>query len=498
MSHTTIRSEPVHSGRLCGGVLAVTLIAAVLRFAGLDRQSLWVDEYIWTLTATFKSLANIIHQPDGYPPTMALLFRILIHAGLGSDWWLRFPSALAGTLSVPVLYAVARRVVSPVAALAAAALLAISPMAVWYSQEAGAYSPAMLAGLLATLALLRLLDDGGAGAAVGYAAAAGAGFGLHYYFIFLTVAHAPFALLEAMRRPGRRRILAAAALLTAVTVGSWLPLFVADVGGQREQDRGQEFSLLALPYTGQVFAGGFAIGPPVRAMHPAVRAGATPWAAILPDLMLPAIAVIVLFLLVLAGVPGVRADRRGLLLAALLVPILGPYLNSLVGVGFRPRYALFALPYALLFAAGGLATRRRRPVMTLLAILVVLGATGLVRSLGPDHRREDNRAAAAYIAGAGGGDAVLIGEGADPFGRYASNLDRLVGLDTPDTADDATLSARLSPLLAGRGDLWLVASRPWTEDPDGRVAAWLDARLPRREVRRFAGVTVTRYGRGPQ
>ncbi|HYV86294.1 MAG TPA: glycosyltransferase family 39 protein [Patescibacteria group bacterium] len=479
-----------------GCLAALTLLAAFVRLVDLGWQSLWVDEYLWTLTASLKSLSAIIHRPDGYPPTMALLFRALQRSGLGADWWLRLPSALAGTLSVPVLYAVARRVAPPATALTAAGLLAINPMAVWYSQEAGAYALVMLCGLVATWCLLRLLEGAGPGTALGYALAAGAGFGLHYYFLFLPMAHAPFALRDALASPARRRTWIAAAILAALAIGAWLPLFVADVRGQREQDRGQEFSLLALPYTTQTFVGGFAIGPPVRLMHPAVRAGRTPWSAFGVETLSSAAAILVAAALFVIAIPAPRAGRRLLFAAAIVVPILGPYLNSLLGVGYRPRYALVALPYALLWAAGGLETRRRRLAILLLSAFVVIGLAGLVRSHAPSHRREDNRAAAEYVARGGGGDAVLIGEGADPFERYASGLDRLVALDAPDAEDDAALGRRLGPLLAGRGDLWLISSRPWTEDPEGRVPAWLRSHLVLADRAQFAGVTVERYARG--
>ena len=482
--------------RIVHGLLAVTLLAAFVRLVDLGWQSLWVDEYLWTVTASMKSIAAIVHRPDGYPPTVALLFRALQHAGLGADAWLRLPSALAGALSVPVLYAVGRRLAPPPTALLAAGLLAINPMAVWYSQEAGAYALAMLCGLLATFCFLRLLEGAGAGAALGYAAAAGAGFGLHYYFLFLPMAHAPFALFDARAHRDRRRTWIAAAILTAVAIGAWMPLFVGDVRGQREQDRGQEFSLLALPYTAQTFVGGFAIGPAVRLMHPAVRAGRTPWNAFGPDVLSSALAILVAVALFVVALPAPRAGRRPLLAAAIAVPILGPYLNSLLGVGYRPRYALVALPYALLWLAGGIETRRRRLAAGLLAAFALFGLAGLARSHTPMHRREDNRAAAAWVARGGGGDAILIGEGADPFERYATGLDRLVALDTPDTRDDAALERRLAPLLAGRGDLWLVSSRPWTEDPEDRVPAWLGSHLALAGRAEFAGVTVQRYARG--
>jgi 4-amino-4-deoxy-L-arabinose transferase-like glycosyltransferase len=482
--------------RILHGLLAVTLLGAFVRLVDLGWQSLWVDEYLWTVTASMKSIAAIVHRPDGYPPTVALLFRALQRAGLGADWWLRLPSALAGALSVPALYAVGRRLAGPATALLAAGLLAINPMAVWYSQEAGAYAMAMLCGLLATWCFLRLLEGAGAGAALGYAVAAGAGFGLHYYFLFLPMAHAPFALLDAREHRDRRRTWIAAAILTAVAIGAWMPLFVGDVRGQREQDRGQEFSLLALPYTTQTFVGGFAIGPAVRLMHPAVRAGRTPWSAFGPDVLSSALAILVAGVLFVVALPAPRAGRRLFLAAAIAAPILGPYLNSLLGVGYRPRYALVALPYALLWLAGGIETRRRRLAAVLLAVFALFGLAGLARSHSPMHRREDNRAAAAWVARGGGGDAILIGEGADPFERYATGLDRLVALDAPDTVDDAALERRLAPLLAGRGDLWLVSSRPWTEDPEDRVPAWIGARLAPAGITEFAGVTVRRYARG--
>ncbi len=81
-------------------------------------------------------------------------------AALGQgEAWLRLPSALAGTLAVPLTWAVGRAAMRPTtqpgqrwpdqAALLAAALVAVAPLAIWYSQEARAY--ALLA--LLTLAM---------------------------------------------------------------------------------------------------------------------------------------------------------------------------------------------------------------------------------------------------------------------------------------------------------------------------------------------------------
>src|SRR5438876_576650 len=53
---------------------------------------------------------------------------------------LRSLSALAGTLTIPAAYAAGRALSSRRAGLIAAALFAVNPLLVWYSQEARAYA----------------------------------------------------------------------------------------------------------------------------------------------------------------------------------------------------------------------------------------------------------------------------------------------------------------------------------------------------------------------
>ena len=75
---------------------------------------------------------------------------------------------------MPALWWAARRFAPPAAALLAAALLAINPMAVWYSQMARPYAFVMLAACLAFGALPRALERGGRRAWAGYVGCDGA------------------------------------------------------------------------------------------------------------------------------------------------------------------------------------------------------------------------------------------------------------------------------------------------------------------------------------
>ncbi|HET8947807.1 MAG TPA: glycosyltransferase family 39 protein [Candidatus Polarisedimenticolia bacterium] len=480
------------SGAIPAAIL--TLLAAAIRFGTLTKQALWMDEYIWTLTGGLKSISAILNRPDGYPPTIAFLVKTLTSLGLDSDFALRAPSALAGTLAVPVLYLLGRRLLGRTPALVAAGLLAVHPFAVWYSLELGAYALLSLFALTASLALLRLLDGGGLGAALGYALSVWAGFGVHYYFAFVVVAHCPFALAALLRTGGAaRRPLWACATLTAVALLFWAPLFLDDVRAQREHDRGAAASLFALPYTGQMFAGGFALGPPLREMHAAVRAGATPTGIPLRQMTLPVIGIAILGGLVLLGLGAGWRGRRWFVLTLAVLPFLGPWLNSLAGVGYRPRYAVAALAFTLLIAAGGLATPRRRTATALLAALLLCELYGLVKMYHPDHAREDTRSAAIFIAAGGGGPVLLLGEGAEAYKRYSRSRGALVDLDLADVKDSSRLDTLLQAATAEGSDVWLVSSRPWTEDPDGEVPRRLGALLRPAESKRFAGVVVQRF-----
>ncbi|HZN04170.1 MAG TPA: glycosyltransferase family 39 protein, partial [Candidatus Polarisedimenticolia bacterium] len=459
---------------------------------------LWMDEYIWTLTASLTSLGAILNRPDGYPPTMALLVRGLTALGLDSDFALRAPSALAGTLSVPALYFLGRRLIGHRAALAAAGLLAIHPFAVWYSQELGAYALLSFFALTSSLCLLSLIDGGGLPAALAYAVSVTCGFGVHYYFAFVVLAHFPFAVaaLGRARGPARRTLLVTAAL-TAGGLLLWAPIFLDDVRAQREHDRGSTASLFAVPYTAQLFAGGFGLGPPLRDMHAAMRAGSTPTGITMRQ-MAPSIAgMAILTGLILLGLGADWGGRRALLVTLLILPFLGPWVNSFAGVGYRPRYAVAALPFALLLAAGGLATKQRKTALLLVVPLVLVELYGLVRSFHPEHAREDTRSAAIYVAAGGGGPVLLLGEGAEAYKRYARSRGGLLDLDLKDVRDPERLGRLLDPILAGGTDVWLVSSRPWTEDPDGEVPRRLALTLRPAESKRFAGVVVQRFVRPP-
>ncbi len=122
------------------GVLIV--VGGVLRFATLATQSYWVDEAT-TVHDIHGSLGELLHQVrvnETTPPlyfVAAWLWSKLFGAG---EVGLRSLSAIAGTAVIPITYLCARELVSRRAGLVAAALAAVSPFMIWYSQEARSYA----------------------------------------------------------------------------------------------------------------------------------------------------------------------------------------------------------------------------------------------------------------------------------------------------------------------------------------------------------------------
>ena len=70
-------------------------------------------------------------------------------AGQPGEWTLRFPSVVFGVLTVPLMWAVGRRLMGRGAGVAAAWLTAVHPLYVYYAQEARMYTQLVFLSILA-------------------------------------------------------------------------------------------------------------------------------------------------------------------------------------------------------------------------------------------------------------------------------------------------------------------------------------------------------------
>jgi uncharacterized membrane protein len=134
-------------------LLLIIAVGGAIRFATLGSQGFWLDEHIQinTLSPPASELLATIMNSETQPPFYLVIGKLWQAVfGLG-EVGLRSLSALAGTATIPLVYAAGRELGSRRAGLYAAALTATSPFMIWYSQEARPYA---LFAFLATLAFL--------------------------------------------------------------------------------------------------------------------------------------------------------------------------------------------------------------------------------------------------------------------------------------------------------------------------------------------------------
>jgi 4-amino-4-deoxy-L-arabinose transferase-like glycosyltransferase len=157
MDPATAARRALASVRARPALAAITFGALVVRL--LPTRGIWLDEAT-SITQAQKPLDKLLDSlrtTDVHPPLHHLTLWVLAHTLGTSEVVMRAPSIGAGAALVPVLYALARELYDERAGLLAAALGAVAPFLVWYSQEARMYGLFMLFASLAMLGQLRAI-----------------------------------------------------------------------------------------------------------------------------------------------------------------------------------------------------------------------------------------------------------------------------------------------------------------------------------------------------
>jgi mannosyltransferase len=218
---------------------ALTLLAAALRLSTLDLQSFWYDEAFTPVhvlhPSLWATLRSVVHSENTPPLWYVLAWADARVLGTG-EVALRLPSALAGIATVPVAWAIGAEIeglrTPPTrrAAVLCAALVAVNPLFVWYSQEARAYGLFVLMGALAMLCFLRAEREPSARRVAAFALTGALALLTHYFAVFLLI---PMALWLLCRRRTRRAALPAIGVL--VLVGAALLPLISAQGGHGTQ-----------------------------------------------------------------------------------------------------------------------------------------------------------------------------------------------------------------------------------------------------------------------
>ncbi|MCL1984503.1 MAG: glycosyltransferase family 39 protein [Methanomassiliicoccaceae archaeon] len=121
-------------------VLSLLIVSLAMRFYNLSFQSLWIDEGATYYYSSF-SFVELLTSGEYSPPFFYVMQHWLLSLFGNSEWIMRVPSAIAGALSVPVMYLLVNKLLSSRnAALLAAFLLMFSQFHMYSSQDARPYA----------------------------------------------------------------------------------------------------------------------------------------------------------------------------------------------------------------------------------------------------------------------------------------------------------------------------------------------------------------------
>jgi mannosyltransferase len=364
---------------LLGGII---ILGAAIRFSTLDQQSFWLDEATtWGIVSHgLGHVLSAVPKTESTPPLYYVLVWLWSRVFGTGEVGLRSFSALCGTLTIPVMWAVGRRLASERIGLVAALVTAVNPLLFWYSQEARTYSLLVLLSALSLLAFLRALEQPSIGRLVVWGAICALTVLAHYFGAFVVVGEAVWLLVALRRRGSLTAAGAVAALAPIVVVGAALvPLVI------RQNDGRASFISTAsgsLPYRlGQLVKQDIlGDGQPLKALLLAI------------GLVLVALAFVLLV------TRATRAERAGALMMLAIGAggvVLAFVVAAVVTDYFDTRNLLATWPpLALVVAVGFGAARGGRWGAAGLAGLVVLSLVCIANVIrDPDFQRDNWRGA---------------------------------------------------------------------------------------------------------
>lgn len=514
----------------------LVLIGFFIGAISLDAQSLWRDEVdaLRFATAPRAELLASFLRPGWNGPLYHLMLRGWISLIGTSEYGMRFFSLVFGLLSVPLIYALGRRLFNPSTGVIAAVLTMGSPYLIWYNQEVKMYTLVLTLALLAIYSLRRALDTGSWRWWVTQFTATALALYVHILAALLIPVQLLMCVVWWSRL--RKRWQAALISLAGLTV-PYLPLVIWQAP-LALQVRDTGFSIYPLHQMIVILLNGWSAG---------ISGWGRPWTAVLMGILGGGalLAGVICFLVSRdAGedsLPGVYVTDYLAITVWLSVPLGAIWLISLRQPLFTDRYLIWCAPAFYLFVALALSRLARTKDWgrwcTGLLVTVVLVANGVnAHRQATTPIKSDFRGAAAYVAGYEGEAQsvgrprrtmpsgfrcylpMVAGRGSGsgalmlfqiPYGKYTFDYyfptetypsaeglyTNYQSLDGKYLVSEQHAAWQMREMTEGHDEVWLIATEVTMWDERNMVQAWLEEHFQRVAEASFARVEVYRYVR---
>ena len=526
-------------------LILIILGAFAWRVNGLTNQSLWRDE-VDAIYFALRDLPDTLAMFGAMAQNGVLYFlslRVWFHLAGATEFALRYISLLAGVLTVPLTWQVARRLLNgdgtkriapqpphptppliregtvprltrgggALMPLMAALLLAVNPYQLWYGQEGKMYTLMTALILLAHWCWLTGISRGGWRVWLLYLVTVSLALYVHLLSIIIIPLHLTWFLIA---WPQSRRQWRGYGFALAGLTLPYLPFVWWQWAMLTSADKLTGFSFTPLPEMlyGLLMSHSYGLLPP------------PPIFRLLPIFFLGAVGLLLGVGTLADSLKLTTADlspwRRYLLLVSwLFVPIATIYALSLRQPVYTDRYIIWIAPAAMILLALGAQTLYQntgRLALPLIAILL-LYTVGLWAQMGWRQKTEtikyDLRSAITYVAERRSPDTLLIlqiphlefsyryytsdflpglfARSDEQLGWWASGLWTNGGL--ADAQAQAVADQEMGTMTAGIQEFWVLSSEVEMWDSRHLMDNWLNEHAQLVESAEFHGVHARHY-----
>ncbi len=438
-------------------LIIITIFAAILRFYHLGWSSLWLDEAatVEYSSGGFMMAWNYFSSGEYNPPLFYWITGVMLNFG-NSEFILRLIPALCGVVAVPLTFLLGKEWHSEKTGIVAAALLAFSPFALYYSQEARTYSIAVVFAILLMIFYIRTIKTNNTQSPraiwfnwIMVSVFAALGVWAHLYFAILVVTVFLHSLIT-----NYKPIKSLAKPLVSIVVFIWLalPIILVTIFGlwSRRTAGAPTFGIRGLSVITDLF---WSFGSYLE------------WASI------------IVFILMIGGIYLTyledKKNKTDMVLLSLMF-IIVPLVIS-VPLSYKipmvSRYMLYLLPFVLVLVAQPLLYLKDTRIQTLFVIgMITLGAPTLY-TYTSQYVKDDWRGYANHLTEiTTSGDIVITVPGYMnlPLKYYYNNsTDKTILLGASNVSD-------IVAVTDGNKNVWYVLTPDiGAADPSGKTEQWL-------------------------
>ncbi len=198
--------------------MVITVVGAALRFYALGTRSLWLDETLRDALATisWSRFTFLLWSSEPWMPLYHTFLRLWVYLG-DSELLLRIPSAVSGIATIPVLYALGKRLFDRRTGEIAALLIALHTIHIEYSPQAVAYATLILFSALSSLCFLQAMARDRRQDWFAYAVVTALATYVHIFAILLVAAHCTALPFFRQKRAAERFLIAATLIAVMFT-----------------------------------------------------------------------------------------------------------------------------------------------------------------------------------------------------------------------------------------------------------------------------------------